>query len=1277
MKTHNGPLWRGLYFALLFVALAYVVSGTTSGSKVSSATKQLKRQFNDDLLQSSASKQEATRQLSAPAAAASNPSEKSNQQKQQEQQSAIPSEQPAQVAQSSAQPAAEKKQGDSAAQDIFSSDEYVQIKPEEITVNENGKEIAPASSETAAATNQQQQSDQQTAPAAGEQQQIANGAEHKSADDELNAHLALDSISQQESAAYHSYSPLMQSRPQAPVQRAAGYPPQPDPYKVAPRPLPAAAGYQPPAPAQRGPRSPPRLPPSYITLKGKLTGINSIISQYPHPAPGYPHQGPRHLPRGAAAGYAAFRDFVRAHASKYKHAGSGPQQPQMPVTGGYGGEQPRGYERPKEIAVGYNQAPKAAHMQLTPYEPRGQTKRAPMKTKVTVAQAYIPNLSAPAPASYGAGQSGAASAGYTNPVLAKLYGGHAPQGIGKPEYSKDYGMVIHYPQATVYTEPMTVDQLHKLTGAGISQVLEQLQYNFAHGQRDESNTLRANNKHHIGNGVTIHAKEYYAPGKSGHYVPTTAAVISTSSQQSAYGGRPAYEDTQAASYEGPASEYNGAQKAVELGAGYERVRQAASSGQQKYNNKHTNHAVANEYPQQQQPQQQYSAAPAGSYEQTSGSRYGNGEPLSAITSFIGSELEALYKANAALTKHIEPEIYSQIQAYKNTGKANAPLRYSEIQQRPYAGANGAGYGVQAAGPAPYPGQQVGGGQFSASGAQLGANKYTNQQHQQRGRAGYPRRPNGAAKGNRHYRQSQRPPNPYSNRQPIQQGYGNRPQQVQVSSHQQQAAAYKATEQALEQQMMQLLQDFRTGDEHYNSKSQPSHAINQGYPNKVMQKYNQQHQQYQQAAYANQQHPQQQASAYAHHDGLEIPQGPNDQIGEIADLIEALKGSLDLQKPEQASDSYGAPKQAARQLEDVRYLTSALGQAPSYAIQVPVANGESASYESSGKKGADNGYQQQQHHVAAPAAYSKQPQASGPAYQSGGSDGGYGAPINQAPAQSYSGPAQQAVGAPSYQQQQQPASSYGPAQPQEPSGYQQQPQQSEYQQQQHQHQQQHQPDYQQATQAEYGASGQHQHQQVEPASQSGYAQPAAAAPAEQQPASGYEHSQVINHLVPVTTSSVAASQPAQSGYAQAGPSHPPQATVSQIAIAAPTESQYQQAQSLSSFVDSLATDYQELLRQPSPALLDATSGAAAQLAVPASQDSSSSSYVSNATAPAEGNYDNAASASQQVASSTSSQTTGGQQAVYQQQQQQQPAQTKSHSSASGSSAGQQQYKKAAA
>lgn len=939
MKPHNSVLRRGASIAV-FLTVTLVIFTYFSSTVTAENNKQAK--LNAQAEENNHHKQQigSTKQQH----------QQDNNQKdhhQQQQVAALSSS--AEQASSLAQPIAEKKQGDAAssaassssvsasaaasslsssAQDLFGGEEYVQIKPEEITVNENGKEEYSSGS--------QQTLSQADISAA---QQVA---EHKSsADDELNAHLASDSINQQESAYRPSYAQPMGLA--APRGRGPSSLAGPKPY---PMPRPSSSGQQykqasplrPIAPhlpaSQNGYQMPPstrpqtRLPPSYITLKGKLTGINSIISQYPHPAPGYPHQGPRHLPRGAAAGYAAFRDFVKAHASKYKSplASAAPlvalhppstlstaalPPPPPPPAQAYNNQNNIAYESPQDQGsssykqtaataatagdaaqpVSY-QEPNKANYKLAS---NGQT-----KTKVTIAQAYIPHPIKPqnSELAYNSAQQQLQQANigqYVNPILAKLYGGHAPQGAGKTEYNKDYGMVIHYPQATVYTEPMSVDQLHKLTGAGISQVLEQLQYNLANGHRDESNTIRANNKHHLGHGVTIHAKEYYAPGKSGQYVPTTAAVISTSSNK--YNSGESAEQTNGYSEQGsnnsgesaaPAAGAYGAmlgQKAVELGSGYERVKQAVAKSQEKYannNNNNNNKYNGNQASSSGDYYQAQAEQPAGAYaaEQPrvpSPKLIGNGEPLSAITNLLGSELESLYKANAALTKHIEPEIHQAIQkATSGAYGKSQTLKYTELGQSsspftPYSGPFAPANTEQRPRyPAPPHPPRYGAG--GPRGPRRG-NRYP--PHRGMGGPRYPRGPNNQRPP--HYG-SPRPqhlqrPNPYR-----QQAHPHPHPHPHPQSQPQQA--YHAAEQALNQQMMQFLQDFQTSDEQYGGKNLPN-TVNQGYPYKIMQKYNQN-----QPKYGNQQQ-QVQAGPQQYHqqEGLEIPQGPNDQIGEIADLIE--------------------------------------------------------------------------------------------------------------------------------------------------------------------------------------------------------------------------------------------------------------------------------------------------------------------------------------------------------------------------------------------------------
>lgn len=1020
----------------------------------------------------------------------------------------------------------------SEASSAIDNDEYVQIKPEEISA-EQTKRLESLSGSSAG--------------------QQAIEAEHKSSvDDELSAQLAHDTIHQQESAqqtyaapAPRSSGPTGYHRP-----RPAGHGVQRSPYKMAPR------YRQQGLRSHRGLPSGPRVPPHYQAMKGKLTGINPIISQYPHPAPGYPHHGPRHLPRGAAAGYAAFRDFVRAHANKYKHSGpaQGPYAPQEvgPVVKDQSGYRPMNvgpYSNSVNKAPGYGQDS--------------------ARTKVTVTQAFIPHLAQAAQQGYGPQQAQQYLSPYNNPMLAKLYGGHAPQGLGRPEYSKDYGMVIHYPQATVYTEPMTVDQLYKLTGGGISQVIEQLQHNLANGYKNEANMISAHNKHHIGNGVTIHAKSYHAPGKSGQYVPTTAAVISTNSEPiNVYG--PAEQQGQA-----------------DLGSGYDRVRQAAANDQSgKY-------GTPSEY--------QQSRAPS-SYGQVangdSSSKY-NGEPLSSIGGMIGAELESLYKANHALTKQLEPEIHAQIQSFiKSSSHANQPLKYADLDQR-----------------SPF---------VLEAQKHMSGHKY---QHPQQARGRYPgSHRNAGPKGHRKGHQSRS--NRYSHRpqpmqhRPAQQGPYQLPQQQQIAKPQyqqqqqnyQHMRAYQAAEQALNHQMSQLLQDFHQGEDQYNNKNQPMHATNQGYPQKVLQKHHQMQQQYQH-----------QPQSYNLHEGLEIPQGPNDQVGEIADLLEALKGSLELNGALDQHNSYNDKQQTSELTKDVRFLASALGQTPSYAMQVPVGGAHTNDQKvyQSEKKTSDS-YQQQ----------SELPQQD---YQ----------PSKHVERQNFQHSDGYAQAQPSSSQlghQQQVETVYAPQQTSEYSH------QSADNQQQQQHGQtnpqpqayQEQPVASNPQSGSYGSSGQ------SPVASGSYPQSAPATQAshaggQSSDYSSSEHTSIINHLVP--TDAAASYQPT-SGQSAATTSEANQ-PANQIAVAAPTDSQYQNAQSLSSFVDSLPTDYQELLRQP--ALVSGHSSVPHLAAL--GHEAPASSYT-NATSAQTAPDHSAATHQTQAETDQSSQQQHDQlQATYQQQAQQ--------------------------
>lgn len=1002
--------------------------------------------------------------------------------------SSVASAQPTPALASASAPSSSSSATSSSDSTSNNNEEYVQIKPEEINVNEHGKEIEPSLGASAS-------------------QSAAESAEHKSSvDDELNAHLVQDIINQQESG-QQSYS--------APAPRSSG-----GSHKPRHRPQP---GYGSPRPssrkpiagrelAPRHPRAFPgsnRVPPHYIALKGKLTGFNSIVSQYPHPAPGYPHHGPRHLPRGAAAGYAAFRDFVRAHANKYKH--TGPQAT-------YG--MPAGLkEQVSHRPAGHSEYPGAQSNQASGYPHQSG------RTKVTVTQAFIPHLAS------GGSQQGYSSplqqqqhmSAYGNPMLSKLYGGHAPQGVGRPEYNKDYGMVIHYPQATVYTEPMTVDQLYKLTGGGISHVIEQLQYNLAHGYRDDSNMIRANNKHHIGHGIAIHAKEYHAPGKSGQYVPTTAAVITTSSNS-----KGSYSSGEQSASPGGSREQAAS---VDLGAGYDRVRQAVSQGQSaKYNNMKPAEQSSPSHASYDQ------GLSAGSYESLAKH---NGEPLSAISGLIGSELESLYKANHALNKQIEPEIHSQIQSFmKNSQHASRPLKYADLDQRsPFV--------LQAQSHNKYsnlqPGYRQAGQRGNRKGQHPRSNRYAHRQ---------PSLPNQHWHPQQYSRPQQQQQSYQYQHQSQQYGHltGKVPthQQLQHAGYQQQQQIqnYQAAEQALNQQMTQLLQDFNHGEEQYNGKSQPSHATSQGYPQKVLQKHQKQQQQYQNAA---------QLTSGAH-EGIEIPQGPNDQVGEIADLLEALKGSLEMSGHLDPQSGYGDKSQSGELTKDVRYLASALGQTPSYAMQVPVSAAPAHEAQADHKQQTEL-YQHQQHGStdAQQASYRL----------TGKQQGERQAYYQQAQGYAQAQPAAQQVD----------SGIYGlvAGQPQSSAELQ--------------HQQAVEYTHQQAqTQAIVGnpqTGGYGSPVQSSAPVVNTYPQPAPTAAAQDASYSSNEHTQVINHLVPAaesTPSSASGYESSPSSH-QAGASVEAHQPVNQIAVAAPTDSQYQNAQPLSSFVDSLPTDYQELLRQP--------------------------------------------------------------------------------------------------
>lgn len=402
----------------------------------------------------------------------------------------------------------------------------------------------------------------------------------------------------------------------------------------------------------------------------------------------------------------------------------------------------------------------------------------------------------------------------------------------------------------------------------------------------------------------------------------------------------------------------------------------------------------------------------------------------------------------------------------------------------------------------------------------------------------------------------------------------------------------------------------------------------------------------------------------------------------------------MNKPD-GGDSYGVSNQKQQQQpeknEAVRYLSSALGQTPSYALQVPVSGSENA-YDAA-KKGAgaeQTAYQRpqqaanqqppQQAYAPAPSADIQSNYQASQQQQQQQYEQATLAAYQQAPGGETYGqrtPAIAGYGQPQQQALQQPAASgYGLAQQSAQYG-QQAPIGGEYQQQNLQ-QAQVQPDlYQQHQQissqqqgSEYGAPSVPTAPQVLNAAISTYVAPssgsAAAGSYPQQALSEHqaslnqyaaagpatatvsEHTSVINHLVPVQNQQASY----ESSAAQTLTPQQQQQPAHQIAIGAPTESQYQQAQSLSSFVDGLPSDYQELLRQP--ALLDNSS--VSHLAIP-----EVSSYSSNATAsnaPSSQNYD------QQHVVGSSGKTSS-------QQQQQQSAQTYQqqpsgqHQSASGS------------
>lgn len=1168
----------------------------------------------------------------------------------------------------------EKSNSDSALaqSDTLASEEYVQIKPEEITGSDSAKDLFESivghNSETRA-------------------QQSALDSEHKAADDELNAHLAQDSISSLESASRPYTQSLGDSRlgPKPSYQMQS-----PQAKQHAP-----ISSYAPRAQASRPNRSPsayqnPKLPASLVGMKGKL----SQISQYPLSSPA--HNLPRHLPRGAAAGYAAFRDFVRARASKYRQPqqeGQGSYQPTKsgsPVSSGYQSSytpatgsapptapvsypapaaspypEPTPYSAPRPASqyqamptpmaaapypaqpaqISYPSAPMAPQYSVPEPNPKpvsseygsvapplyqapasgnyqsqdysGDSYQSPpggyqappsgyqaprsgyqpkKNSKVVVAQAYIPHI-APVDSdkSYGGadgGQSGYnSSASYANPILAKLYGGKSASS-GKPEYSKDYGMIIHYPDASVYTEPMTIDQLNKLTGSGISSVLDQVQYNLAQGHRDEGNTIKSNNVHHIGHGITIQSKEYYAPDKNGQYVPTTAALISTGvkSMGSGYG-----QD----SYRGLIDSQAGPAYGVHLGSGYDKVKQASTHG----GNSKYSHS-------QMHPSENYGGNSAQS------SRY---KELMAISNMIGAELKALYK---------------------NQMPQHRPNNQRKPSHNDYPRSRGV-HGGRSPHPRPHGGPSMG---EHSRGARKGHKG-----------GGYPGRPMNGHQMNRHpkptyetsslnYQQPKQQLKPY----PAPQQHGS-----DYSSNGNQHSS--KNDQALEAQMMQLLRDLRLGDEQYSGKNPTT--TNQGYPHKIMQKYQKQAQD----------------QAYNQHEGIEIPQGPNDQIGEISELIETLKGALGAYKSEpssaqnheqNAANNYKQQQHAKP--EDIRYIASALGQGPTYSMQaLPISGPQPQQDQSYGSKSEPASYQQQsQGGYEQPSQYGSYQQSRGPTQAAPAAMIGYqpGPTLDIQPiANAYQQQASQAAqpGPPmppaAYGTQQltshhqvNPISTdtiqYAPAPPQQL--------QNDYEQ----------PNYQPAAPEapqgrnmqqplEYSSTGRATGSNVMSGSYpSEQPQAPAAQPAQyQRPTTSIEHSTVINHLVPVVqapsaakTSDYLTNSDSKSGsssnYQQPTQQSTPAIPLNQIAIAHPTESQYQQAQSLSSFVNSLPTEYQDLLRQPAAAsIIDASSHPTVEQATGAgnSQDNYQAASSNFAVSSPVGQPSSSSSSSTGASSSSSS------------------------------------------
>lgn len=1306
--------------------------------------------------------------------------------------------------------------------------EYVQIKPEEIGMNEDEKSLIDSMVNLASQGSSSSENNN------GQQDLIA---EHKAADDELNAHLAQDSLSQQETSLNRAYGAPSQGHGAAAASRALRYA-DPRPGSAS-RPTGSYPIAREPArqhimsPQAHGSYGPRPIQAAGHMLKNKLVGPHNHHQsqhQQQHYGPSSTMMSatyspisnghlPRHLPRGAAAGYAAFRDFVRARAIKFKQqnphatggigypsnigpvvaAPLGPAPVPMPVLQAQvpghahqaqypspgppaaGSEPNYGYIQQHQSAAGYpaasppppppasylpaalgNPASASGYQSATGAEPNGQhqesqsldgqyksahTKKV-QPNKVTIAQAFIPHMASPGPVAYaspapadpaaatapvyggapslvgsgyptqsasysatnsqqqqpsyesstgyhqnnvspGAGNNKPAGASnqqqaYTNAILSKLYGGEhgVSSAAGKPEYSKDFGMVIHYPQATVYTEPMSIDQLHKLTGSGISQVLEQVQQNLANGYREDGNTIRANNVHHLGHGVTLSSKEYYAPDKTGQYVPTTAALISAGPIASA----------PASSYQAPATEtsygpsaglivepnasYAG--RGAELGPGYERVRQAVAASLNKYESSNAGSPAK--------------GTGANRYENSNQSRY---KGLLAISNIIDAELKALYKNN----NQQQPSASANQQS--NGGYAKKSIGHHEAP-RPKSYGPAAGGHHQPRAPHALRPYSAAAGPYGTSQKQRGprgGNRYHSNAPQQIHPMMY-HRPSHVPRNNQ-VRYPQGDYSSHSNKQASkyagqQQAHHNNKQSKGYRQQQHQQHQYLA----LEKQMVQLLKDLRTGDEQYSGKNQPPKITSQGYPDKVMQKYlkNQQT--------ATAQYPSQNnvspASLYSQHEGIEISQGPNDQIGEIADLIESLKGALEANKPS-SEEAYQQPKQQQPQQqasispykqvaqqqapkpEEVRYIASALAQQPSYSLHVPVSQvdipivGPTQTAEQSNYGAKQNQQQEPSYNQAAPVAVSHQQYDQGPiatrsTYQSLTMQ--FQQPIRAAtPIDSYQPKVpqdqrhQHQVSIPQqvadtalnslYQNQASSATHSGAPEPYSPAPFQQQAaiqgdnipyvpvqqqqQAGPYEQSQPEQQQRH---YQSLSQVQSHAQPQqtneHQPQQQtyqapiqldQHQLQHDYQSPVPSSPAtelaqnvvagsypndnnkqahtyNEQSITTSEHSSIINHLVPVavspapiqahsqqqaypsegsaqTDSSYQNGAPAianqQQAYQQAEAAPTPTSSaaipLNQIAIAAPNESHYNNAQSLSSLVNYLPTEYQDLLRHP--------------------------------------------------------------------------------------------------